>query len=473
MAQDIANTIKKITHTETIDEIHMPTNTPESFPPTLPEPLTPTPAVYVVSPEPITSTKVKEISNKFKDNNKAYKVDTIENIPRKVNKVEMRYLERSTNASSIENSEKKLSFVSNEDRKKELEDRKAMFEKPSYPTKPLESKISEPKNQKATIQKPNLTTQPSLETKISKPENRKPVLTSKPSLEPKKSELENRKSMVQNQNRTAKPLEAKKSNEHDAVIPKNELNNNVSEKGQPIRRRNSQQIQSQLMDNKKFVTVLSVGGSSSARPALNKTISAPMQPFSTAQNNIPRSKTLPGSQVNPFQDTPQSSMPPVVLPSQQGSIYTSAGKSNFYSSRSNYSSVSMATNVTGPSTESSGTKSDTVCTSATDTGSAYSELTNYSTGVESGVPASRSFDPYSSVDEHTRDVTLAMPQREVTPTNQQAGQVYSFAKDEMRVYTAVDKPRASTKDWNGTTSDAAYESVAVGDVADKVYKFPT
>ncbi|XP_045165297.2 tyrosine-protein phosphatase non-receptor type 12-like isoform X1 [Mercenaria mercenaria] len=406
MAQDIVNTIKKVTHTQTQDELLTPTNPTGPVPDGLPEPLTPVPAVYI-SPEPVVSPKINELKKTFSNENKTFKVEKID-MPKQVKKVEARYLE---NATKIEKTEKKMSFVSNEARQKEIESKKAMFEKP---------KITEKPHLEPMFEKPKITEKPHLEAKMS---------------------FEKPSSVI--------PTPLKEKNNNQPVnMGKPEVNNE---------RQQLQRVESQQTGNK-FVTVLSVGGTDK-RPPLNKTVSSPATQLNATRQSVPqRSKTLSVKKTNQFEEKPQSSIPPETPPTQrEKSMYSVAGNSQFYSALADYSSA--------PTLQSSSPESATnVTVSKNAPNNQYSALSNYTSAT------SASYDPYSSVDENPGDVTLSKPQGETTPSNQ-GTQVYSYADEPLNtagaVYAAVDKPMRSTKKMNGAVNDAVYEPVTVGSPTDK------
>ena len=381
MEQDIANTIKKVTHVQTADELLTPTNTVGTVPIGLPEPLTPTPAVYV-APEPVTSPKINELKKTFSDENKTFKVEKID-IPKSANKVETRYLD---NVNKVEKSEKKMSFISNEDRQKDLELKKAMFEKPKLSAKPS-----------LEFQKPN--------------EKTASVITT--------SVKENNNNQVINNSKVAT------SNERPSY----------------------QRVESQQTGNK-FVTVLSVGGGPDKKSPLNKAISFPNQSTSANPQIVAqRSKTLSVKKSKPFEEKPQSSIPPESPLTQTESQYSMAGNSQFYSSLSNYSSALPEGTEVFP------IKNQVPDNKASDT-SAYSY-------------ADPNYDPYSSVNEDPGEVIHSKPK--VEASNVQSTQVYSYATDPMNsadnIYSAINKPK---KNNAGKDYDAVYEAVSVGSPSDKV-----
>ncbi|XP_060589350.1 tyrosine-protein phosphatase non-receptor type 12-like isoform X2 [Ruditapes philippinarum] len=276
MEQDIANTIKKVTHVQTADELLNQTNATGSVPVGLPEPLKPTLAVYVAeeTPEHVTSPKINELKKTFSNENKTYKVEKIEMPNKPATKIEERYLE---NLHKVEKSEKKMSFVSNEARQKDIESKRALYDKP---------KISE-----------------------------------KPALEPQKSMDKTTSviaSSVKEQNNNQLTNDSKVNNERPLV----------------------QRVESQIQTGNKYVTVLSVGGVQDKKPTLSKTTSAPGPPINTPpQSFTQRSKTLSVKKSKIVEEKPQSSIPPESPAAQTGSMYSMAGNSQFYSSLSNYSSA--------------------------------------------------------------------------------------------------------------------------------------
>lgn len=371
MEQDIAKTIQKVTHVPTAEELLTPTNTTALDIPGLPEPLIPTQAVYVAPP---INTNVQVIKNKISDDNtkdtKTFKVEKIANIPHG-DKIENRYLD-SINKSDF--AEKKLSFVSSESRQKDIEVKKAMFDKP---------KTGE-----------------------------------KPHVEQLKPSDKTRSSIVE------KSTDQARSNAKPAV----------SAERPPLER-----IESQQMGNK-HVTVLSVG---SQKPQLNKAKSVPVEPITTVHNIPTRSKTVPKNG-NPFQEAPQSSVPPETSPAKTPSVYSSAGNSQFYSSLSDYSSV-----VPKPDTKS--VPNDH-----------YSAIANYSSAVGSQKNAYA----YAYATDIPGEVTS------LKPTGENTSSFYSFAVEPGMtadtVYASVEKPVKPMKALNGSVNDAVYEPVSVGSINNQV-----
>lgn len=95
----------------------------------------------------------------------------------------------------------------------------------------------------------------------------------------------------------------------------------------------------------------------------------------------------------------------------------------------------------------------------------YSELSNYSSGVDKSktITKSNSSDAYSYADDHLKGI--ARPPVAGNLGNHQRAAVYSLAKEPDSVYAAVDKPRLSR---NGHATENVYESVAVGDAQNMV-----
>lgn len=145
LQMDIENTLKKITGAPVTDPL-----TEDISPPgLLPQPLAPTPAkaqapsppggtqkpslprkpsVDMSTKPPSMEKTEDDVGQKPKARTGSYKVLKIDNIPDKPKeKVEMRYLGAAANTVH-ENIEKKLSYVSSEDRHKDLKAKKAMFE---------------------------------------------------------------------------------------------------------------------------------------------------------------------------------------------------------------------------------------------------------------------------------------------------------------------------------------------------------
>lgn len=416
---DIVKTIQKVTHVPAQDE----TITSEN-PPNLPEPLQPIvvhqttspaqqkqklgiiSAVYEAEPESdvskstvVRSPGIKEKLSMFSEDTKAFKVEKIDNIPISnvsPTGIEKRYLDHINNTKS-DRQDKKLSFISTEERKTELEANKALFEN-----------------------------------------NEKPKLAVKPTLSLDQS-----------------PAAGKSTTES---------NNNVEKPVTPAQRTPLQRIHSQQTEEKKHVTVLSVGGGGAMKAPVNKTVSEPAAESKPVQINSTKSKSFPSGTKNPVQGTPQSSVPPSTPVTQQDSaVYSYAKDPNVYSALSDYSSTY---NVAGkPSVLPNAGKVPGM-------DDHYSELTNYSSNIatKTNVPTKGADYPYSYADENLKETADVKAAEVGKATNQLKAPsnpgVYSFAQPfPDSVYAAVDKPRVQ---HNGVGGDSVYESVTVGDAQNAV-----
>ncbi|KAL4226689.1 protein tyrosine phosphatase [Mactra antiquata] len=261
--------------------------------------------------------------------------------------------------------------------------------------------------------------------------------------ENKQKELESKKKLFENGQKPSQEqakayvVKSTESNTNKPILP--------AKRADSFTKPSLERIHSTQTDNK-HVTVLNVGGIPN-KPAVKQTVSAP-------QGNVPvhtsytKSTTLPSKLAgNPYSDIPQSSVPPMIPPSQsRDSAYSYAGNSSLFTTSSNdYSTVknsNMADNKTA-----NGMSSD-----------AYSLLSTYQSGSYH-VSAS---DPYSTVDEGQGSLS-------VKSQSSKSSQEYSYATNPVpdAVYSSVVKNEKMIP--TPQNADGAYESISVGNsVGDKV-----
>lgn len=263
---------------------------PAPGPPKTPAPAPPQASKPSIPQKPLVETRAHPVLQKktsadedggqgLKPKRGSYKVLKIDNIPSKsAGGVEDRYVNAVTNDHHTV-AEKKLSYISTDSGKEDLQAKKEMFEnsKPTgQPEHPVKSNVNH--------QKPvDL--------------NSNSVISNKPNIEPK--------------------VEKRNSNPNTGTA--------ALAKGP-------------TPQDKKFVTVLSVGSGPAPKPSVNRTTSTPqnqVMPKGLAPES--KVKTLPPKSTQPYYDMPQSSIPPPTPPTQSGnSVYSLAG--NPYSAVANHSS---------------------------------------------------------------------------------------------------------------------------------------